>query len=286
MRRDKCEPDGSRGGAGPPRPGPPLFETAAGTRNLYGRYRVVMDEFRRRAWVASYAYLGGALLLITSVSSKVTPTGGMGRLAAALAPAVPYMVAGLFIWLAPVGIRLFRESHYVKRYPRETSMDLRDHRPPSNVTLCRSDERRSARIEAFEDCLLVDEPTGEVLFAPIELGARHAVDGARGWSRMRMYYDEVTCVFVARDIVVVRFCWGEGIGETWDVIVDRSSFTAGTDGGFIRFLLKRVRGRRVSRDPRPKARLASRFADVGTYFRQRWVRVVHVPFGGTRRGPA
>lgn len=58
--------------------------------------------------------------------------------------------------------------------------------------------------------------------------------------RFKLSLDQITAMWVARDLIVIRFCWGETYRCAWDFILDRSKFEEGTDKAFIKYVEKNI----------------------------------------------
>lgn len=104
-------------------------------------------------------------------------------------------------------------------------------------------ERYRASALAFDDHLLVQDD----MLRDIEKSGRHewgwdsefALKGGfrtigdrvacrDGQEYVRFDYDEIVAAFYSRDIIVLRFCWGENSWDNWDVIIGSGDFTKGS----------------------------------------------------------
>ena len=57
--------------------------------------------------------------------------------------------------------------------------------------------------------------------------------------------DQITAMWVARDLIVLRFCWGDSYRKAWDVILDRSRFIIGNSDEFVKCVSSRIKGRSI-----------------------------------------
>ena len=100
--------------------------------------------------------------------------------------------------------------------------------------------------------------------------------------KFKLDVNQITAVWISRDLIVVRFCWGVTYRSAWDVIIDRSKFVVGTDVDFINFLKKNLRGKRITNNylkfvnHPEKFRLGNYSTDTKTpFFTQRRVKIYH-----------
>ena len=57
--------------------------------------------------------------------------------------------------------------------------------------------------------------------------------------------NQITAMWVARDLIIIRFCWGVMDNQAWDVIIDRSNFEKGNDDDFVKFMKKELYGKQI-----------------------------------------
>ena len=100
--------------------------------------------------------------------------------------------------------------------------------------------------------------------------------------KFKLDVNQITAVWISRDLIVMRFCWGMTYRSAWDVIIDRSKFVVGTDVDFIKFLKKNLKGKRITNNylkfvnHPEKFRLGNYSTDTKTpFFTQRRVKIYH-----------
>ena len=102
-----------------------------------------------------------------------------------------------------------------------------------------------------------------------------------GIVRLNLSLDQITAMWISRDILILRFCWGETYREVWDVILNRSLFTKGDDRDFIRLVTKNIRGEELTYDINElelypgEVRLANKSTNLSWPFTQRRVKIYH-----------
>ena len=99
--------------------------------------------------------------------------------------------------------------------------------------------------------------------------------------KFKLNVNQITAMWISRDLLVLRFCWGTTYNESWDVIFDRSKFIEGNDRDFIRFLKKNIRRKYLTYDPvefeqfKNDVRLANASTNLWYPFQQKRVKIYH-----------
>lgn len=104
-----------------------------------------------------------------------------------------------------------------------------------------------------------------------DIGGRTQVKDGSEW--VRFSYEELTAAFYSNDLIVMRFCWGREITETWDVILRTDSFVRGCPNDLIAFIEASCKGKRVGYREEGPYRITSNWANPQRLGRQRRVRI-------------
>lgn len=156
------------------------------------------------------------------------------------------------------------------------------------VTLAGAQKRVTASIKAYGDHLWVQDP----LLQPVSklskslLGAmpddyvrehcrdieeRSLVKGGVRW--VRFAYEEIVAAFYWEDIIVWRFCWGDGVPGTYDAIIGCDDFFVGSSRELIGYAEKFYKGEPVSTNKDSGVRRTSAAANPMTEGPQCYVRI-------------
>lgn len=104
-----------------------------------------------------------------------------------------------------------------------------------------------------------------------DIEGRSAEEGGKRWVELR--YDEIVAAFYSDELIVLRFCWGEGVCGTYDAIIARDGFELGTPEAFLAHVEPLYKGKPVSERPREGARLTNSAANPLTTGPQLRVRI-------------
>lgn len=104
-----------------------------------------------------------------------------------------------------------------------------------------------------------------------DIEGRSAEEGGKRWVELR--YDEIVAAFYSDELIVLRFCWGEGVCGTYDAIIARDGFELGTPEAFLAHVEPLYKGKPVSERPREGARLTNYSANPLTEGPQLHVRI-------------
>lgn len=159
------------------------------------------------------------------------------------------------------------------------------------ITFCEMaliEEKPVASMRAYDDHVLVHDPFLKTLAeCPKSLMAmidKDYIDGGYrkvddrmadidGKRWFRFAYDEVNAAFYSDDIVVLRFCWGDFIDATWDMLLCSEDFVKGTADEFIMFAEPFYKQKRTSGSPEHEERWTNYWANPKTVGKQRMVRI-------------
>ena len=225
--------------------------------NKYPRYRVIVS---RLPWdfliplsmlmLASFIYI-----FITNpnfyVEAAINSTTRVESILSLLIPfiSIPTLPVMAYFYFG------FKSEKFFKRQKLKRDSDaaikmknfLIDKRPESFYSILnRTYYRYCASLDMVgNDMVFEDRVRGLVN------GRLDGVDKKKGESEVFIFdlrLEQITTVWIARDYIVIRFCWGTSFTAAWDFIIDRSKFTKGTDEAFIECLKSRLKYQRITYD--------------------------------------
>ncbi|WP_087194515.1 hypothetical protein [Gordonibacter sp. An230] len=262
---------------------PVLFEARprGAQGNVYGRYRVVTMSHGRKVLA-----LFCVVLVVVAVQMTVVWVEGGGEwpgfsamatrhsfMLYLLWPVFPLVSVPFAVGFPCLVLLSLSERFYVWRFSKFGRSRGSWYRS-QEIHLSRSGERHPARVEARRESMdVLDGFSGVRVPKEAETGRR----GRAGRSWMRLPYGWITCAWRAEDMLVLRFCWGEGLECVWDVVVDPATFVKGDADALLahlepRFRFKRTRGWRLS----GKARQTSPHANPNVLFGQFFTKLYRV----------
>ena len=226
----------------------PVFE-----QNVYPRYRVILSSLSRVGLILFipmlllWAYIIVSDPNFIANSAKQLPPGEREiRLIAPYLMMLVFFIWPLFLWIYT------SEKYYSKRVfdflacPPKTK-ERRDY-PASMSILWRTYYRYCASLEMSGKDMIIKDKVTDLINGDLELrgvGTQLKNDIVK----FKLSVDQITAVWVAKDLIVMRFCWGMTYRNAWDVIVDRSKFEIGRDEDFVRFLKKELYAKQIRYDP-------------------------------------
>ncbi|OUO88920.1 hypothetical protein B5F40_11980 [Gordonibacter sp. An230] len=262
---------------------PVLFEARprGAQGNVYGRYRVVTMSHARKVaalFCPVVWWAAATLLALWLENGGVWPgfSTGLTRhhfTMYFLWPVVPILSPAIIVWFPVFLILSCSESFFVGRFSKCTL--LRGYSSEGQRRhLSRSGERHPARVEARRESMdVLDGFSGVRVPKEAETGRR----GRAGRSWMRLPYGWITCAWRAEDMLVLRFCWGEGLECVWDVVVDPATFVKGDADALLAHLEPRFRFKRTSYNCKPDGpRQTSDYASPNVFFWQFFTKLYRV----------
>ena len=225
--------------------------------NVYPRYRVIVSRIPwdfviplgmlMCAWLI-FIFITNPNFFVDISRQADDSVERIGRLL------MPFMALVCFPFLA-YRFFCFKSEKFFERQKLKRDSDaaikmknfLIDKRPESFYSILnRTYYRYCASLEMVgNDMVFEDRVRGLVN------GKLDGVDKKKGESEVFIFdlrLEQITAVWIARDYIVIRFCWGTSFTAAWDFIIDRSKFTKGTDEAFIECLKSRLKYQRITYD--------------------------------------
>ena len=255
------------------------------SNNIYPRYLVNMSTFARRVLLISFV-----LGLWSVIDCSTDFQGALSRaysnpslsfhryltlFGIYFMPLItPFLLLG---WLMLFSERIFSEKYFnMKSKTIKNDVDMPACASVHFRTMYRfcASLNMNGKSMIFED-RIVGLINGDLNFA--QVGRR--IDSQL--VQLTLNLDQITAMWIAKDVIIMRFCWGETYHEVWDVILNRSLFIEGNDRDFIAFVTKEVRGKELTYDVEDLSqfpgdvRLANKSTNLKYPWTQRRVKIYH-----------
>lgn len=265
------------------------FSVSADSKsNLYARYTVIMCTLARRGLVVA--------ILFAAYMVYVFVTDFQGE----LSRAYEYSEINLNRYLNLFGICIFpfltpfllfllimfsREKTFSEKYFKWRTKSIEKEDLPS----CASIHFRTM----YHYCASLEMNGKEMIVRDKVIGLVNGhlrVEGVGeklkdGFYQFNLSVDQIVAMWVARDVVILRFCWGTTYREVWDVILSRALFFESSDREFIRFVSENIKREELTYDVKDLAlypgnvRLANKSTNLSWPWKQRRVKICHCFWG-------
>lgn len=235
-----------------------VFEISSDfSRSVFPRYRVILLARGRYVlfllplflWTSSFIIIDPEFFVIDA--SSISPSEHFLRLL------FPYLSL-----LASLVLLLLLRPLSEKWFERSKLKELSDKSLKSRRTLVKVDPskcetwlpiinrtyyRYCASLKMREKEMVIEDKIVGLVNGRLRLKDVGETHG-RGIVRFNLSINNITTMWIARDLIVMRFCWGDTYLHVWDVIVDRSRFVEGTDKDFISYMKRFLEYRQIVYD--------------------------------------
>lgn len=261
--------------------------------SVYPRYRVILNRSARFVLIAYIPlFVLCTYMLITEPSFITESAKRLSSPEKELRLLCPYFLIfllllwPLFLWLC-MSERGYTKKIFDFMVTHPKMEEGRDYQGSCSITF-RTCSRYCSSLEMTgKEMILKDKVTG-LINGDLELkgvGRRLKNEVVK----FKLSVDQITAMWVAKDLIIMRFCWGETYQYAWDFIIDRSKFIEGTDKDFIKFVEKEIVYKPIVyslqkfEKQKPYVRLGNRSTNYkeNDLFpnKQREVKVFHVHWG-------
>ena len=252
--------------------------------NVVGRYEIIRLHMYRCFFIPIYVFI------IYDLFFSLTPMSSLGSTQDPLRylrnTAIPYL-EWFMLFIIPLGIcSLFCEwprsanrlQKIVSRWKEKDLLMLLSSTSRTIYRYCASFELVDNKMIIVDK--VIDQIGGEITPPKGKIDKDCMI-------KLELPIEQITAMWISRDFVVLRLCWGVDLGSEWDVILDRDRFTKGSDLDFIHFMSKNLIFKKISYswdkvvNSNEKLRLGNDQTDVyrapclNSIFKQRRVKIYH-----------
>ena len=215
-------------------------------RNIYPRYRVVIVGRRWPFFVFAPFFLLWASLLIAYLVSIPYPADNSTQIKYFFVWTVSCVALIIGLFFVYFLFSSFSERHFDRHKLKEKSDRAMKRKSPLlkvDPKICVTDipirgrtyYRYCAYFKMIGDEITIEDKVVGLINGRLKLdGVGESLED--GIIRLNLTINNINTMWIARDIVVIRFCWGETFRHVWDVIIDRLNFKKGTDTDFLDYM--------------------------------------------------
>lgn len=232
-------------------------------KNIYSRYLIIqMTPARRGLFVAFLVGLWTVFVVFTDYQGALArayeiPALSFHRYLKLFGLYVmPVLTPFLFMLLVMFSSEKTFSDKYFKRQSKHIKIGV--DMPSCGSILYRTKYRYCASLKVNGKNMVVQDKVSGLINGKLRL-KDVGEDMGDEIVQLNLTVDQITGMWISRDAVILRFCWGETYQEAWDIILKRSSFTEGKDREFIKFVKGNIRRKKLTYDYVEAFSLAGQF---------------------------